>query len=34
MFEFRDFSRTHQGFDEMLERALIHVLGQWTYAER
>ena len=32
--EFWVFSHTHQVFDEMLERAFIHVYGQWTYAER
>ena len=34
MLEFRVFSRAHQVFDEMLERAFIHVLGQLTYVER
>jgi len=34
MLEFRVFSRAHQVFDEMLERAFIRVYGQLTYAER
>jgi len=34
MFEYRDFSHAHQVFDEMRERAFIHVLGQLTCAER
>ena len=34
MLEFRVFSHAHQVFDEMHERAFIHVYGQLTYAER
>ena len=34
MLEFRVFSRAHQVFDDMLERAFICVYGQLTYAER
>jgi len=34
MLEFRVFSYVHQMFDEMLERAFIHVYGQLTYAKR
>jgi len=32
--EFRVFSHAHQAFDEMLERAFIHVLEQLTCVER
>ena len=32
--KFRVFSHAHQLFDEMLERALMHVLEQLTYNER
>jgi len=34
MLEFRDFSRTHQVFDAMLERAFICAFGQLAYAKR
>ena len=32
--KFRVFSHAHQVFDEMLERAFIHGLGQLTYTKR
>ena len=32
--KFSVFSHAHQLFDEILERAFIHVLKQLTYAER